>query len=67
LTSRQSEIGFASAIETVQVAMTAIGEGALAAPRPRVSVSSEEALAHEGRLAALRKKAAVCVWDLIGA
>jgi DNA polymerase III subunit epsilon len=67
LTSGQSEIGFASAVETVQVAIATIGEGALATPRPRVSVSSEEALAHEARMAVLRKKAAVCVWDLIDA
>jgi DNA polymerase-3 subunit epsilon len=67
LTSGQSEIGFASAVETVQVAIATIGEGALATPRPRGGVSSEEALAHEARLAVLRKKAAVCVWDLIDA
>jgi DNA polymerase III subunit epsilon len=67
LTSGQSEIGFASAVDTVQVAITAIGEDALSKPRPRVSVSREEALAHEARLAVLRRKAAVCVWDLIDA
>jgi DNA polymerase III subunit epsilon len=67
LTSGQSEIGFSSAVETVQVAIATIGEGALATSRPRVSVTSEEALAHEARLAVLRKKAAVCVWDLIDA
>ncbi len=67
LTSGQSEIGFASAVEVVQMAIATIGDGVPAIPRPRVSVSSEEALAHEVRLVALRQKAAVCVWDLINA
>ena len=64
LTSGQSEIGFASAIAVVQLAVAVTGEDAVGAPRPRVMVSIEESAAHEERLAALRKKAAVCVWDL---
>ncbi|MDB6163866.1 MAG: polymerase subunit epsilon [Xanthomonadaceae bacterium] len=65
LTSGQSELGFASAAQIVQVTVAAIGAETLAAQRPRVAVSNEEAVAHETRLESLRKKAAVCVWDLI--
>jgi len=32
-----------------------------------VAVLPDEVQAHEARLAVLRKKAAVCVWDLIDA
>ena len=67
LTSGQSEIGFASAVEVVQVAVAMIGEGATEVPRPRVMIGIEESEAHEARLAALRKKATVCVWDLLDA
>ena len=64
LTSGQSEIGFANAVEAVRVVVAVLGEGAIAASRPRVMVSIEESAAHEARLAALRKKAPACVWDL---
>ena len=67
LTSGQSEIGFASAVEVVQVAVAMIGEGATEAPRPQVMIGIEESAAHEARLATLRKKATVCVWDLLDA
>jgi DNA polymerase-3 subunit epsilon len=67
LTSGQSEIGFASAVEAVQVAVATIGDSLAAGARPRVLPAAEEVQAHEARLAVLRKKAAVCVWDLIDA
>jgi DNA polymerase-3 subunit epsilon len=67
LTSGQGEIGFASAVDAVQVAVASIGDSVAAGARPRVSVEPEEVQAHEARLAALRKKSAVCVWDLIDA
>ncbi len=67
LTSGQSEIGFASAVEVVQVAVSMIGEGATEVPRPRVLICIEESEAHDARLATLRKKATVCVWDLFEA
>jgi DNA polymerase III subunit epsilon len=66
LTSGQSEIGFATE-QVVQVTVAAIGEGIAIGVRPRVMVLADEAQAHEARLAALRKKAATCVWDLIDA
>jgi DNA polymerase-3 subunit epsilon len=66
LTSGQSEIGFATE-QVVQVTVAMIGDSAAAGPRPRVLVQADEVQAHETRLAALRKKAAVCVWDLIDA
>jgi DNA polymerase III subunit epsilon len=67
LTSGQSEIGFASTVQTVQVAVAMIGDGVAAGARPRVLVEAEEVQAHEARLASLRKKSEVCVWDLIDA
>ncbi|MFL6592930.1 MAG: DNA polymerase III subunit epsilon [Luteimonas sp.] len=66
LTSGQGEIGFAS-IEVVQAAVATIGAGNADRPRPRVTAEAAEVQAHEARLATLRKKAAVCVWDLIDA
>lgn len=62
LTSGQTEIGFgdARAVVDVQVVQfTASHELA----RPRVLVPAEDADAHEARLAQLRKKAGVAVWD----
>lgn len=67
LTSGQGEIGFASAVEAVQVAVASIGDSVAAGARPRVAVEPDEVQAHEARLAVLRKKAPVCVWDLIDA
>ena len=64
LTSGQGEIGFGSAVETVQ-ATTLVFEGAAQAARPRVSVEPEEFASHEARLAVLRKKAGVAVWDAL--
>jgi DNA polymerase-3 subunit epsilon len=66
LTSGQTEMGFAST-QAVQAAVAIIGEAVMVAPRPRIEVSVEESLAHEARLASLRKKATICVWDLIDA
>jgi DNA polymerase-3 subunit epsilon len=67
LTSGQGEIGFASAVEAVQVAAATIGDGLTAGARPRVTPTAGEVQAHEARLAVLRGKAAICVWDLIDA
>ena len=64
LTAGQGEIGFGSSAEAAQVAV-AVLDTALDAARPRVLVSSEESAAHEARLTALRKRAQVCVWDLV--
>ena len=66
LTSGQSEIGFAT-VEVVQAVMATIGEDSATRPRPRVTAEAADVQAHEARLSALRKKAAVCVWDLIDA
>ncbi|WP_159015312.1 DNA polymerase III subunit epsilon [Cognatiluteimonas profundi] len=67
LTSGQSELGFASAAnEGVQLSV-AINADLVHARRPRIDISGEEAAAHEARLQSLRGKAAVCIWDLIGA
>jgi len=66
LTSGQSEIGFGSPEE----ARRAVGTVLLstnAGPRPRVCVSTEEQVAHEARLAHLRKKAGQAVWDRVDA
>ena len=63
LTSGQSELGFASEKTSVDVDV-AIHVDLIHARRPLVSVSPEEALAHEARLAVLRGKATTCVWDL---
>jgi DNA polymerase III subunit epsilon len=63
LTSGQSELGFASETRPVDVDV-AIRVDAIHARRPLVAVDAEELLAHEARLAVLRKKAPVCVWDL---
>ena len=63
LTSGQSELGLASATASLDVDV-AIHVDLIHARRPLVAVSAEEALAHEARLAVLRKKAPSCVWDL---
>ena len=67
LTVGQSEIGFGEADESAR-ALTAFPVYAVvagAAPRPRVLAAVEELVAHEGRLAALRKKTGgTCLWDL---
>jgi DNA polymerase-3 subunit epsilon len=63
LTSGQSELGFASATESAPLTVGLIGDLKIDLPRPRVVISAEESLAHETRLAALRKKSSVCVWD----
>ena len=64
LTSGQEEIGFGQALpersaEPVVVASAAVAAG----ERPRIAVAADEELAHQGRLAALRKKAGRALWD----
>ncbi|MEG3192124.1 DNA polymerase III subunit epsilon [Lysobacter sp. D1-1-M9] len=64
LTSGQDEIGFGSAeagAEVVEAVQFQLDPGR---PRPQVVVAPEEQLAHEARLAALRRKAGRAVWDI---
>lgn len=63
LTSGQTELGFGGDATSVDVDV-AIHVDLIHARRPLVAVSPEESLAHEARLAVLRKKAPACVWDL---
>ena len=64
LTSGQGEIGFAAAEDASR---TAVAEFVAAGgPRPRITASAEELLAHDARLAVLRKKAGGrAVWDAL--
>lgn len=67
LTAGQSEIGFGEADDAARAvaALPAYAVAAGAAPRRRVLAAVEELAAHEGRLAALRKKTGgTCLWDL---
>lgn len=64
LTSGQGEIGFGAAEEGIPGAAVAMLTAVASGPRPRVLVGEDEALAHEARLAQLRKKAGRAVWDL---
>ena len=66
LTSGQSEIGFGSPDEAGQAAATVL-LATTAGPRPRVLVADEDLVAHEARLAHLRKKAGKAVWDQVDA
>ena len=66
LTSGQSEIGFGSPDEAGQAVGTIL-LATNAGPRPRVCVGTEELAAHEARLAHLRKKAGMAVWDQVDA
>ena len=62
LTSGQTEIGFGSGIEVVEVDVTGFsGDGS--GSRLRVLAADAELVAHEARLATLRAKAGVAVWD----
>ena len=64
LTSGQSELGFASATQSAPLTVGLIGDLKIGLPRPRVVISAEESLAHETRLATLRRASSVCVWDV---
>ncbi len=66
LTSGQSEIGFGSPDEAGQTVGTIV-LATNAGPRPRVQVAMDELAAHEARLAHLRKKAGMAVWDEVDA
>lgn len=62
LTSGQSDLGFGEV--AAEMASDALPfEIDLRRPRPRVQVQDDEWLAHEARLAVLRKKAGSAVWD----
>ncbi|MFC5569541.1 DNA polymerase III subunit epsilon [Lysobacter yangpyeongensis] len=62
LTSGQGEIGFEAGVEAADASAVTF-EVDLQAPRPRVTVASDEWEAHEARLAQLRKKAGKALWD----
>jgi DNA polymerase-3 subunit epsilon len=63
LTSGQEEIGFA-AIEAGNASAAVIQfQADPSRPRPRVQVDAAELMAHEARLATLRKTAGHAVWD----
>ena len=63
LTSGQGEIGFEAGAEAAANADAIIFNVDLQAPRPRVVIDEDEFIAHEARLAQLRKKAGKAVWD----
>ena len=64
LTSGQSEIGFDSLTETVsQVVIDRRMAPELMGARPRVHVDEADLAAHEARMAVIRARAGVCVWD----
>ncbi len=67
LTAGQREIGFGGSEEATPGAAVAVVhqfDSAVAGARPRVVVSDDELVAHEARLATLRKKAGGrCLWD----
>jgi DNA polymerase-3 subunit epsilon len=64
LTSGQGEIGFGAAVEARQDTGV-VFDAVVHAPRPRIAVDAEELLAHEARLAVLRKKSGRAVWDAL--
>lgn len=61
LTAGQSELGFAgpAPAETRTVVILTPAAG----PRPRVRVSGEEEAEHSARLAAIRARAGLCLWE----
>jgi DNA polymerase-3 subunit epsilon len=64
LTSGQGEIGFATAEEANRAVVAEFA--ASGGPRPRVTATAEELVAHDARLAVLRKKAGGrAVWDAL--
>jgi DNA polymerase-3 subunit epsilon len=63
LTSGQGEIGFEAGTEAAATAAAVAFEVDLRAPRPRVVVDGEDFVAHESRLAHLRKKSGKALWD----
>ncbi|MBW3550144.1 MAG: DNA polymerase III subunit epsilon, partial [Proteobacteria bacterium] len=64
LTSGQDEIGFGSVEAGAEVVEAVQFQSDPGRPRPQVVVAPEERLAHEARLAALRRKAGRAVWDI---
>lgn len=63
LTSGQGEIGFDGAGATVPAMAPITFHVDVVSARPRVAVTADELLAHDARLAQLRKKAGQAVWD----
>ncbi|MGH8032729.1 MAG: DNA polymerase III subunit epsilon [Luteimonas sp.] len=64
MTAGQSEIGFAAPDGGEQrPAAVSFSPAGTLGPRPRVRVSDEEGAEHHARLAAIRAKAGLCLWD----
>ncbi|TWI03460.1 DNA polymerase III epsilon subunit [Luteimonas cucumeris] len=63
LTAGQSEIGFDSLVEVEEQVVIDRLVPALAGPRPRVQADEADLAAHEARLAKIRTRAGVCIWD----
>jgi DNA polymerase-3 subunit epsilon len=63
LTAGQGEIGFDSLAQASTAVATQVLVAADGGTRPRVQALAEELVAHEARLAQLRKKAGRAVWD----
>lgn len=67
LTSGQNELGLAEAEAEAVVVDNAIYSVDPSQPRPRILVEASEWVAHEARLASLRKRAGHAVWDAVPA
>jgi len=66
MTAGQSEIGFGGDEPVQPASAVPVFAGAAQGIRPRVLISDIEMLAHEGRLAVLRKKSGDrCLWDAV--
>ncbi len=63
LTAGQHEIGFSASVQDESKAARDAPVAIDAGPRPAVIVMQDELVAHEARLAQLRKKAGQAVWD----
>jgi DNA polymerase-3 subunit epsilon len=64
LTAGQGEIGFDSPAQAAAAATARVVIASDGGSRPRVQVLAEELIAHEARLAQLRKKAGRAIWDM---
>jgi DNA polymerase-3 subunit epsilon len=63
LTSGQGEIGFGAGEDTSRAIVAEFA--ASGGPRPRISATPDDLVAHDARLAVLRKKAGRAVWDAL--
>ena len=64
LTAGQGEIGFDNPAQAAAAATARVVIAADGGSRPRVQVLAEELIAHEARLAQLRRKAGRAIWDV---